>query len=93
MTLSQNGSRSVRALFSSFINNLYGRLGLKLSVSKFPDNLHMKLVRLSAICIGRLYSPGSIPVTHLCLILCRLQCYNLARRIISMENPSDTDEN
>ena len=32
---------------------------------RFQDNLHMKVVRLSALRTGRLYSPGNIPATHL----------------------------
>jgi len=32
----------------------------------FHDNLHMKVVRLSAQRTGRLYSSGNIPGTHLC---------------------------
>ena len=33
---------------------------------RFQDNLHMKVVRLSALRTGRLYPPGNIPGTHLC---------------------------
>jgi hypothetical protein len=32
----------------------------------FQDNLHMKMVRLSALSSGRLYPPGNIPDTHFC---------------------------
>ena len=34
---------------------------------KLPDNQHMKVVRLSALRTGRLYPPGSIPVSHFLL--------------------------
>jgi len=30
----------------------------------FQDSLHMKVVRLSTINTGRLYTPGNIPDTH-----------------------------
>ena len=32
----------------------------------FQDNRHMKVVRLSALRTGRLYTPGNIPGTHFC---------------------------
>jgi hypothetical protein len=31
---------------------------------RFQDNRHMKVVRLSALRTGRLYSQGNIPGTH-----------------------------
>jgi hypothetical protein len=33
---------------------------------RFQDSRHMKVVRLSALCTGRLYPPGNIPGTHFC---------------------------
>ena len=33
---------------------------------RFQDNRHMKVVRLSALRTGRIYSPGNIPGTHFC---------------------------
>jgi len=33
---------------------------------RFQDNRHMKVVRLSALRIGRFYHPGNIPGTHFC---------------------------
>jgi hypothetical protein len=33
---------------------------------RFLDNWHMKVVRLSALCTGRLYPPGNTPGTHFC---------------------------
>jgi hypothetical protein len=32
----------------------------------FQDIRHMKVVRLTALCTGGLYSPGNIPSTHFC---------------------------
>jgi hypothetical protein len=32
----------------------------------FLDSRHMKVVMLSALHTGRLYSPGDIPATHFC---------------------------
>jgi len=34
--------------------------------SRFQDSRHVKVVRLSALCTGRLSSPGNIPGTHFC---------------------------
>jgi hypothetical protein len=43
-----------------------GPLGLqKITVPRFPDNWRVKVVRSSAIRIGRLYPPGCIPDTHI----------------------------
>ena len=33
-------------------------------VPRFQYNLHMKVVRVSALRTGRLYTPGNIPGTH-----------------------------
>jgi len=44
----------------------------------------MKVVRLSALRTGRLYSPGDIPGTHLC------EGLSAAGRIMSMKNSNDT---
>ena len=33
---------------------------------RFHDNRHMKVVRLSALSTGRLYSPANIPGSHFC---------------------------
>jgi len=41
-----------------------GCIGVK--VKQFQDSRHMKVVRLSALCTGRFYPPGSIPGTHIC---------------------------
>jgi len=44
----------------------------------------MKVVRLSALRTGRLYSPGDIPGTHFC------EGLSAAGRIMSMKNSNDT---
>ena len=36
----------------------------RLKAPRFQDSGRMKVVRLSALHIGRLYPPGDIPVTH-----------------------------
>jgi hypothetical protein len=38
----------------------------KVEAPRFQDNRHMKVVRLSALLIGRLYILGNIPGTHFC---------------------------
>ena len=38
----------------------------KVEAPRFQDNLHMMVVRLSALRNGRLYSPGNIPGNHFC---------------------------
>jgi hypothetical protein len=57
---------------------------------KFQDNLQMKVVRLSALLTGRLYSPGNNPATHFCQRLSRPQGHSAAGRIMSMKNSNDT---
>jgi hypothetical protein len=37
-----------------------------LRLQEFIDNRHMKVARLSALRIGRLYPQGDIPGTHFC---------------------------
>jgi len=37
--------------------------------------------------------PGDIPGTHFCLRLSRLQCHGAARRIMSMKNTNNINEN
>jgi len=47
--------------------SLYRPLGFqKVDACRFQDNQCMKVVRLSALCTGRLYPPGSITCTHFC---------------------------
>ena len=50
----------------------------------------MKVVRLSALRTGRLYSPGNIPGTHFCWRLSQPQSHRAAGRIVSMKNSNDT---
>ena len=50
----------------------------------------MKVVKLSALCTGRLYSPGNIPGTNFCYRLSRPQGHSAAGRIVSMKNSNDT---
>jgi hypothetical protein len=38
----------------------------KIEAPRFLDNLHMKVVRLSALRTGHLYPPGNIPGIHFC---------------------------
>ena len=38
----------------------------EVEASRFQDIRHMKVVRLSALCTGRLYPPGNIPGAHFC---------------------------
>jgi len=56
---------------------------------RYLDNWHMKMVRLSALRTGRLYSPGNIPGTHFCYWLIRPQGHSKAGRTMSMKNSSD----
>jgi len=50
----------------------------------------MKLVRLSALRTGRLYTPGNIPGTHFCWRLSRPQGHIAAGRFMSIKNSNDT---
>jgi hypothetical protein len=54
---------------------------------RFLDNLHMKVVRLSAIRTGRVYPPGNIPGTHFCYRLSRPQGHSAADRIMPTKYP------
>jgi hypothetical protein len=53
----------------------------------------MRVVRLSTLRTGCLYSPGNIPGTLFCSRTRRPQGHSAARRIMSMKNSSDTFEN
>jgi hypothetical protein len=53
----------------------------------------MKVVRLSALRTGRLYSPGRIPGTHFWQRLSRTQGHNATGRIKSLKNSSDSIRN
>ena len=50
----------------------------------------MKVVGLSDVRTGRLYSPGNIPGTHFCWSLSQPQGHSAAGRIMSMKNSNDT---
>jgi hypothetical protein len=58
---------------------------------RFPDNRHMKVIRLSALRNVRLYPSGNIPGTHLCWRLSRLQGHSAAGRIVSMINSNKSN--
>jgi len=48
---------------------------------RFQDYWHMKAVRLSAVCTGRLHPPGNIPGTHFSWRLSRPQGHSVAGRM------------
>jgi hypothetical protein len=53
----------------------------------------MNAVMLSAVCTGRLYSPGNIPGTHFCYSLNQPQGHCAVGRVVSMNNSNDTKGN
>jgi hypothetical protein len=53
----------------------------------------MKVVRLSALRIGRLFPPENIPRTHFCHRLGRPQDNSAAGRIMYMKNSNDANGN
>jgi len=55
----------------------------------FQDSQHMQVVRLSALCAGHLYPPGSIAGTHFCYRLSQPQGHSAAGRIMSKKNSND----
>jgi len=61
----------------------------EVEVPIFQGNRHMKMVRLSALRTGRLYSPGNIPATHFYKRLSQPQSHNAVGRIMSMKNSND----
>ena len=60
---------------------------------RFQDSPHMKVLKSSALGIGRLYPPGNIPGTHFLKRLSRPQDHSVAGRIMSMKNSSDNIRN
>jgi hypothetical protein len=57
----------VKVKVNNPITGLYSPIGFQeVEAPRFQDNRHMKVVRLSALHTGRLYSPGNIPGTHFC---------------------------
>jgi hypothetical protein len=57
---------------------------------RFQDSRLMKVVKLSALSTGHIYTPGNIPGTLLCSRLSRPQGHCVAGRITSMKNCSGT---
>ena len=53
----------------------------------------MKVVRLSALRTGHLYTPGNIPGTHFCWRLSQPRGHRAAGRIMWMKNSNDTFAN
>jgi hypothetical protein len=60
-------------LFHLWSSNAYACTGLdgpcgiqQVQAHRFQHNWHMKVVRLTALCIGRLYLQGNVPGTHSC---------------------------
>jgi hypothetical protein len=72
--------RNVKSEISVFISSLVkgeaiplqtwtgpeGSRRLSVEAPRLQDNQYMKVVRLSALCTGRLYPAGNIPGTHFC---------------------------
>jgi len=56
---------------------------------RFQDNRHMKVVRLSALGNGRLYSQETIPGTFFCYRLSQSQGHSAAGRLMSMKKSND----
>jgi hypothetical protein len=56
---------------------------------RFQDSLHIKVVSLSTLRTGRLYSTWNITSTHFCYRLSRHQGHSAAGRIMSMKNSND----
>jgi hypothetical protein len=56
---------------------------------RFLDNLHMKIIRLSALRTRRLYSARNIPINHFCW----RPSHIVAEKIMSTKNSNDTTRN
>ena len=65
----------------------------EVEVPKFQDSRHTKVVTLSALCTGHIYTPVNIPGTHFCKRLNQPQGSSTAGRIMSMKNSNDTIRN
>jgi hypothetical protein len=73
--------------YSNPITGLDRRWGFQeVEAPRFQD----KVVRLSALCTGRLYPPPNIPGTHFYQRLNQPQGHSEARWIMSMKNSNDT---
>ena len=57
---------------------------------RFQDSWHMKVVRLSAVHTGRLYSSGNIPSTHFCYGCVDPRAIIRAEGLYQWKNSSDT---
>jgi len=62
----------------------------EVEASRFQDNRHMNVVRLSALPTECLYHPGNICGTQFCSRLSRLQSHSAAGRVMLMKNFKDT---
>ena len=58
----------------------------KFRLPEFLGRRHIKVVRLSALHTGHLYTSGHIPGTHLCYRLSRTHGHSVAGRIMSIKN-------
>ena len=72
------------------ITGLHRPLGLEELEAPRTYNRQMKVIRLLALCTGRLYPPGKIPGTHFYQRLSRPQGHNATGRIKSLKNSSDS---
>ena len=63
---------------------------LEVKAPRFQDSRLMKVVRLLALCTGRLYPPGNIPGTNFCQRLSQPQGHSAAGNIMSIKNSNDT---
>jgi hypothetical protein len=81
---------NTRACLSNPIQACTGPYGSRsLSLPERLDNRHMKVVRLSALRIGRLYPREDMHDTHFRRRLSRPQGYIAVGRIKSMKNPQN----
>ena len=61
----------------------------EVEATRFQDNRHMKVVRLSTLRPGRFYPRGNIPGSHFYYRLSRTQGHSAAGRITSTKNSND----
>ena len=83
-TLHDNGIIIIISEYSNSCTGLFRYRGFhKVEASRFQDNRHMKVVRLSALRTGHLYHQGNIPGTHFCQRLSRPQGHSAAGMIVN----------